>query len=267
MRLLAAYRPTWLLPIGVPRGVWEYAHSEDIAAEYDESIASTDLVVFDQQVIARYCKLPGLVVDLGCGTGRALIPLLKRGFRGVGVDLSRPMLQAFTEKAKQNGVSVWAIHANIVELDCLQDGIADYCLCLFSTIGMIHGRSNRRRVLEHVRRILKPGGVFIVHVHNVWFQALTAGGRSWLIPHWFQTRILRKGQFGDRFFEYHGIPNVFVHAFTRREFLRDLRSAGLCVRKLIPLAVGRREPLAHSWFFGWLRANGWIAVCERPTET
>lgn len=264
MQLIPSCRPTWLLPAGVPKGVWEYAHSKEIAAEYDQSIASTDLVVFDQQVIARYCKQPGLVVDLGCGTGRALLPLLKKGFQGIGVDLSRPMLQTLLSKAEQNGKSVWAIQANIVELGCLKDEIADYCLCLFSTIGMIHGRSNRRRVLEHVARILKPSGIFIVHVHNIWFQALTAGGRSWVIPHWFQTRVLRKWEFGDKFFDYHGIPNVFVHAFTRRELLHDLRFAGLSVRALIPLAVGRREPLPCPWFFGWLRANGWIAVCQKP---
>jgi len=264
VQLIPSCRPTWLLPAGVPKGVWEYAHSKEIAAEYDQSIASTDLVVFDQQVIARYCKQPGLVVDLGCGTGRALLPLLKKGFQGIGVDLSRPMLQTLLSKAEQNGKSVWAIQANIVELGCLKDEIADYCLCLFSTIGMIHGRSNRRRVLEHVARILKPSGIFIVHVHNIWFQALTAGGRSWVIPHWFQTRVLRKWEFGDKFFDYHGIPNVFVHAFTRRELLHDLRFAGLSVRALIPLAVGRREPLPCPWFFGWLRANGWIAVCQKP---
>lgn len=263
MQPLPSNRPHWLLPIGVPKGVWEYAHSDDIAAEYDQSIASTDLVVFDQQIIARYCKQPGLAVDLGCGTGRALIPLVKKGFRGIGVDLSRPMLETLSTKAKHNGVTIWAIQANLVELDCLQDKIADYCLCLFSTIGMIYGRANRRRVLSHVARILKPGGVFIVHVHNVWFQALTSGTRRWLIPHWFRTRILRKGEFGDKFFDYHGIPNVFVHAFTRRELVHDLRFAGFRVRSLIPLAVGRREPLSCPWFLGWLRANGWIAVCEK----
>lgn len=256
--------PQWQLPSGVPKGVWEYAQAEHIAAEYDDTIAGNDLVLFDQLVVARYCRRPGVVVDLGCGTGRALLPLVKRGFVGLGVDLSRPMLQRLCLKAKQAGCSLWAIQANLVELDCLKDCVADYCLCLFSTLGMIHGRECRRRVLRHAYRILKPGGKFIVHVHNLWFQALTAGGRDWLIPHWFQTRILRRGEFGDKFFEYHGIPNVFVHAFTRREFLGDLKRAGFRLCELVPLAVGRRGPLRFPWFFGWLRANGWIAVCERP---
>ncbi|MGB9688086.1 class I SAM-dependent methyltransferase [Thermogutta sp.] len=256
--------PTWQLPAGVPKGVWEYAQAPHIAEEYDGTILGNDLTVFDQQVIARHCRRPGVVVDLGCGTGRALIPLVKRGFIGIGVDLSRPMLLRLREKAKQEGCAIWEIQANIVELGCLKDSIADYCLCLFSTLGMVRGRQSRRQLLGHVARILKPGGKFIVHVHNVWFHALTPAGRDWLIPHFVQARILRRAEFGDKFFEYHGIPNVFVHAFTRREFVRDLRSVGLMIEELIPLAVGRREPLPLPWFFGWIRANGWIAVCRRP---
>lgn len=258
--------PSWLLPPGVPKGVWEYAHSDYIAAEYDETITDSDLLVFDQEIISRYCRRLGLVVDLGCGTGRALIPMLKRGCRGLGVDLSRPMLKQLRGKAEQAGLDPWLLQANIVQLNCLKDEIADYCLCLFSTLGMLLGRNNRRQVLHHVWRMLKPNGLFIIHVHNVWFQALTPGGRSWLIPHFIHTRLLGRGEFGDRFFDYHGIPNVFVHTFTRRELLSDLRRAGFREVKLIPLTIRRREPLQYPWFFGWLRANGWIAVCTKRTS-
>ncbi len=255
-------RPEWLLPPGVARGVWEYAHAPYIAEEYDDTIAGSHLFLFDEQVIARHFRKPGVVVDLGCGTGRALLPLAKRGFFAVGVDLSPHMLRIVRTKARAANVAVHAVQANVVELGCLADRSADYVLCLFSTLGMIHGREHRRTVLRHVRRILKPGGTFILHVHNVWHNLLTAAGREWLWPHWLRTTFLRRGDFGDRFFEYHGVANVFVHAFTWRELRRDLSSADLAIKQAVPLSVDRNGPLAAPWFFGSIRANGWVVACS-----
>ncbi len=254
-------RPEWLLPPGVAKGVWDYAHAAHIAEEYDDTIAGSRLFLFDEQVIARHCRKPGVVVDLGCGTGRVLIPLAKRGFCAVGVDLSPHMLRIVRAKARAANVTVQTVRANLVELGFLADRSADYVLCLFSTLGMIHGREHRRRVLAHVRRILKPTGTLILHVHNVWYNLLTPAGRSWLWRHWLQTRLLRRGDFGDRFFEYHGVANVYVHAFTWRELRRDLGSAGMVVKQVVPLSVERNGPLAAAWFFGSVRANGWILAC------
>ena len=42
-------------------------------------------------------------VDLGCGTGRALVPFARRGFQCVGVDLSPEFLQIVGEKAMAEG--------------------------------------------------------------------------------------------------------------------------------------------------------------------
>jgi len=45
----------------------------------------------------------GPVLDLGCGTGRLLIPLARDGFDVVGVDLSAPMLARAGAKRRQQG--------------------------------------------------------------------------------------------------------------------------------------------------------------------
>jgi SAM-dependent methyltransferase len=259
----AAHRPEWRLPPGVPRGVWEYAQAEHIAEDYDEYFASNELFEFDEQVVARHLAHPGLVVDLGCGTGRTLVALARRGFRGLAVDLSLPMLQVVGEKAKAEGLPIHRLQANLVELDCLREGVADYCVCLFSTLGMIRGRENRQRVLAHARRILKPGGLFVVHVHNLWFNLFCAEGRSWLLRHLVRVLASRDVQWGDKFFDYRGIPRMFLHTFTRRELVVALRRAKFVIQELIPLAVTRQRPLPHAWFFGGLRANGWIAVCRK----
>ena len=40
------------------------------------------------------------------------------------------------------------------ELEGLADEAVDYAVCLFSTLGMVRGRENRRRILAHACRIL-----------------------------------------------------------------------------------------------------------------
>ncbi len=253
----------WHLPRGVPRGVWDYAHANHIAADYDERLAAHPLFDLDREVIARWFDRPGMVVDLGCGTGRALLPLAARGFRCVAVDLSPPMLGIVGEKAAEAGLTVWRLRANLVELGCLDDAVADYALCLFSTLGMIRGHENRRRVLEHAQRVLKPGGLLILHVHNVWFSLFSVEGHGWLAGQLAAVRR-RHTEFGDKFFDDRGVAKLFVHAFRRRELLRLVRQTGFALEELTPLAVGRQRPLAIAWLFGGLRANGWIAVCRRP---
>jgi len=250
-------------PQGVTRGVWRYVHAEHIARQYDDYFAQNRLFQFDSQVLARHFSRPGLVVDLGCGTGRSLIPLARRSFRGLGVDLSLHMLRIVQHNARLENLPIACVRANLVQLDALRSRSADYCICMFSTLGMIRGRDNRQQMLAHAHRILKPAGLFVVHVHNLWYNLLNPEGRRWLAKHLVSALIHRSLELGDKRLDYRGIPDMFLHTFTRRELLRGLASAGFRLVELIPLHAGRHRPLPCPWFLGWLRANGWIAVCRK----
>ncbi|NUQ62298.1 MAG: methyltransferase domain-containing protein [Pirellulales bacterium] len=256
-------RPQWQLPPGVPRGVWEYAQAEEIALDYDEHFRGSQLFQLDEQVLGEYFCRPGLVIDLGCGTGRALVPLARRAMRCVGVDLSRPMLGVLGRKQAEENLPILRIQVNLVELDCIRDEAADYCMCLFSTLGMVRGRGNRDRVLGHAQRILKPGGLFVVHVHNTWNRIFDAAGRRWLAGNLLQSLLKRDVELGDRFFDERGAAKLFVHTFSRRELTVGLRRAGFDLLRLIPLAAASQRPLRWPWLLGRLRATGWIAVCRK----
>jgi SAM-dependent methyltransferase len=135
---------------------------------------------------------------------------------------------------------------------------------MFSTLGMIRGRANRQRVLEHVWRIVKPGGLFILHVHNRWQNLRQPEGRRWLVANSLAWLLGAEVEPGDKFFEYRGVPGMFLHVFTRRELCAALKLAGWRIREVVPLDTERRHALAHPWLLGRLRANGWIVVCQRP---
>lgn len=258
-----ARQPEWLLPQGVTRGAWEYAQSPQIAEEYDGYFATSPLFEFDEQLLARHFAQPGLVVDLGAGTGRSLVPLARRGFRGLAVDISPHMLRIVGEKAALEDLPIWRICANLVELDCLRDRCAQYVICLFSTIGMIRGRANRRRALEHAYRIVQPGGLLVLHVHNFWYELFSWVGRRYLLTHFWQCLTSRDLERGDKFFDYRGIPRMYLHTYGERELLCAVREVGFRVDELVRLDAQRQRGLRLGWLFGSLRANGWIVVCRK----
>src|SRR5262249_47230579 len=156
---------------------------------------------------------PGRLIDLGCGTGRALLPLAQRGFRVLGVDLSEEMLRIVGEKAEAAGLQVLRIKANLVQLDSVADSSFNYALCLFSTLGMIVGTEHRRQVIQHAARLLRPGGVFILHVHNYWFNAWDRGGRRWLLTDLVRW-VIGHPESGDRAMpSLAGGPTLSLHHF------------------------------------------------------
>ncbi len=263
--------PDWRLPPGVPRGAWDYTQLRSIADDYDAYHGDNPLFAFEEHVLTEtfgepQASAPGLIADLGCGSGRALLPLVRRGWRGLAVDLSGAMLDVVRAKAAAESLPIECVRANLVEMssDLVPDESVDHAMCLFSTLGMIRGREHRVTALRQMRRILKSGGKLVLHVHNFWFNLRDPGGP------WWALRSLAKGargkdgyETGDKTYPYRGVPNFFLHVFRERELRHDLRAANLKVLRWLPLDVARRHALQRPWLLPSLRANGWIIVCER----
>jgi SAM-dependent methyltransferase len=220
--------------------------------------------------VEEYCPRPGRLLDLGCGTGRLLVPFARRGYRLLGVDLSAEMLAVARQKAEAAGVAGHLLRANLAELDCLCEGCFDYAACLFSTLGMVVGLAARRRVVGHAFRVLRPGGRFVLHVHNRWFNAWDRGGRAWLLRDWLRGfgagGVSRPGgqERGDRVMPVHqGVAGLTLHLFTRREAVRLLTDAGFRVLEVRPLSLRADGRLPLPAWFGWLRAYGYLLAAER----
>lgn len=265
--------PHWKLPPGVTRGVWDYVHNHGIAWDYDAYFADHKLFAFDQQVLIRELAAAGapgeLVADLGCGTARALIPLIHQGFRGLAIDLSAEMLAVVREKAAREQLPIECLQANWVELDAVADASVDHAISMFSSFGMIHGRANRRAALRHTRRILRPGGLLILHVHSYWNRLRQPGGIRWLLTNSWQAATGRWTgaadlEAGDRYYTYRGVTRMYLHLFSRGEIRGELRKTGFRIRRWIPLRVDASGPLPASWWLQQLRAGGWIIVCQAP---
>ena len=172
------------------------------------------------------------------------------------------MLAVAREKADAAGVRVHLLHANLAELDGLRDGCFDYAACLFSTLGMVMGSANRRRVVAHAFRVLKPGGRFVLHVHNRWFNVWNGPGRAWLLRDAWDRRLGRV-EGGDRVMPVHqGVAGLTLHLFTRTEAIRLLTGVGFRILEVRPVSLRPDGRLPWPWWFGGLRAYGYLLAAE-----
>jgi SAM-dependent methyltransferase len=255
----------WQLPPGVSRSLWDYFHDPTVARGYDAALEGTPLLAVDQPFVLEHCRPPGRIIDLGSGTGRLAITLAQRGYQPVAVDLSPEMLKVLGAKAAELGLVMPCVCANLATLDMFADQSFDHAACLFSTLGLVVGAEPRRRVLAHAFRLLRPGGVFVLHVHNRWFNVWTAHGRRLLakelLASWFGG-----GAVGDYEMPPHqGVGRLTMHLFTRGEIVRLLRSAGFEIVEVRPVSLRSDGRLPWAWLFGRLRSYGYLIAARRPS--
>jgi SAM-dependent methyltransferase len=247
----------WQLPPGVTPELWEDLYSAEMAAQYEAGLVSSSVVAAETAFLARHLPARGLVIDLGCGTGRHVRTLQNTQRDVVGVDLSPAML---AEAARLGAGPL--VRENLVGLQALRSGCADAALCLYSTLGLIHPAAARRRVVAAARRVLRPGGVWIVHVHNR-YAALGRPGQRW----WWLRDFLQSwwtgGEAGNWPMPPHqGVARLTMHLFTHGEIVRLLGDEGFEIIEVMPLGLSAHGGLRWpGWLPSW-RAQGFLVAAR-----
>ena len=101
------------------------------------------------------------VLDVGCGPGRHLVELHRIGYRATGLDLSQPMIDAARDTIREAGL----VRADMRLLPFRQDAF-DVVTSYFTSFGYFDDEGDDLEVLREVRRILKPGGSFLLDFMN-----------------------------------------------------------------------------------------------------
>lgn len=96
-----------------------------------------------------------LVVDLGCGSGEATVPLRQRGARVIGIDISPDLIAIAHRRLQQYGVD-----AELRVASAYQTPIADESVDVVFCMSLLH-HLELDRVKKEIGRILKPDGLFI----------------------------------------------------------------------------------------------------------
>ncbi len=282
--------PDWQLPPGVDRGLWDYLHSGEMVGGDEAQMAASPLAAADVAFCEAAFPTPGRLVDLGCGTGRLAAHFAAKGYDCVGVDLSDEMLARAGENARNlspqppplgregeedfeappftgEGLgrgSATFVKANLVDAAALPAGPFDYAACLFSTLGMVRGAANRAAVVANAFRLLRPGGRFVLHVHNRRFHLLGRGARLWAVRAGVRA-ALGDPDAGDLTRpQAYGGAALTLHHFARREAVRLLAAAGFRETKVLPLGLSAGGRLRAAWWLPGVRAYGYLIACERP---
>jgi SAM-dependent methyltransferase len=153
--------------------------NDDASRRYHDRVASRYDVIYDDafwefhdELTWRLIKphlprdLSAVCVDLGCGTGKWGLKLLKSGFATTFVDNSAAMVGQVREKLEamgpkgRKGTAVVGDIVNLAELPAEQFSLV---LAMGDPLSIC---SNPGAAAREIRRILKPGGVAIATVDN-----------------------------------------------------------------------------------------------------
>ncbi|HKF82904.1 MAG TPA: methyltransferase domain-containing protein [Solirubrobacterales bacterium] len=194
----------------------------------------------------------GSALDVGCGTGRAFQPLLRRGWQVQGCDLSPAMLEL---AAREGGDSVPLRVADMRELPHLGD--FDLVLSLNDSVNYLLGDEDLVTALAAMKANLAKDGLLIFDINSSSTYATgyaetrevehdgsrwTWSGRGEVAPSVFEAEIS-----GDRIEPIHHVERFRSEA----EVLEAMRSAGL-------------EPLAT---YGMSEADGEVVLSTPPDES
>ena len=138
---------------------------EEIASVYDVFTRAHDYERFLTviETIAVDLGLAGRdVLDVGCGTGKSFMPLLPRGYRVTGCDLSPAMVRR--ARAKCAGQA----HVLVADMRDLPDlGRFDLVTCLDDSLNYLVTDEELSAALQGIARSLRPGGIAVFDVNSL----------------------------------------------------------------------------------------------------
>ncbi|HXR97672.1 MAG TPA: class I SAM-dependent methyltransferase [Terriglobales bacterium] len=129
------------------KALWEKGDFTQIAAFLRES---------GEELVNSLGAGPGMkVLDLGCGDGTTALPLARTGAEVLGVDISRPMVEAGNRRAREAGLSRLSFREGDA---CNLAGIADRTFDLTISIFGAMFAPRPADVAKEMVRVTKPGG-------------------------------------------------------------------------------------------------------------
>ena len=133
---------------------------EDYAAYYDLIYKDKDYekeVDFIEDIFGE--SKPKKILEVGCGTGSYTKILVEKGYKVTAVDVSGDMLKIASEKCDCK-----FIKGDIRDITLNEK--FDTCIAMFAVMGYITENAEIIKVLNNIRKHLKPNGIFVFDVWN-----------------------------------------------------------------------------------------------------
>jgi len=238
--------------------LWSAMAREDPVFAAAASSSSDSFVKYASWIGDDVDPQHGLALDAGCGYGRVSIPLLLQSSRLtlVGADISLVVLREFMRLARRHEVAerIVLYHGGLTRLP-LHEARFD---CVLSVAVLLHlPRSETRRVLQELHRVLRPGGRMIL---AFCFPNLA---NLEVLQSWLYERLLRDPA-------RNGPVRVCTRAQVSQLFegWREVeiieRGANLLPRQLFGIALPGATAIrdlnqrAEGQLPGWVVRRGWV---------
>ncbi len=139
------------------QSVYAYPQYYDIGYRW----RTVEECAFLQVCFERYASCTvGSVLDAGCGSGRHLRELARRGYRAIGFDPQPEMVQFVREQAQREGLAIDVFEGSLASFR--YHGQVDAAICLMDTFRFL---LTTEEIIAHLRAVaehLTPGGLYVL---------------------------------------------------------------------------------------------------------
>jgi SAM-dependent methyltransferase len=224
---------------------------------YDEFNAANDYEMWFGYLLPELEKRglgeAGRLLDVGCGTGRAFPPMLRRGWEIQACDLSPGMIE---EARRKFGDSVPLAVADLTELPTF--GEFDLVWALNDVVNYLTEDGQLVRALEGMRANLAPGGLVLFDANTLALfdsHFTDAGENEMSVGEWRWRGLSSSLEPGGAFEAEISGSGVETHAHRQRHHPVERVQEAIAAAGLVHLgSLGQRE------------ADGQILLTEPPDE-
>ncbi|NYZ60712.1 class I SAM-dependent methyltransferase [Candidatus Micrarchaeota archaeon] len=155
----------------------------------------------------RLAKGKNKVLEIACGTGRILLPIMKDGMDITGIDISQKMLEILKKKAKKDGFSP-KVHLADMRNFRLK---GKFDLIIIPYNAFLHAETSEDQIstLKCARRHLKEGGTLAMNIFFPW--------PEYMVKHNNKILKSRKPAFTDK----HG-KKIWVYDKPKYDYINQL---------------------------------------------
>ncbi|HET9370775.1 MAG TPA: oligosaccharide flippase family protein [Vicinamibacterales bacterium] len=193
------------------------------------------------------------VLEIGSGRGSMLRQLRARGLRAVGLDVNRQLLA----EARTRGALPVALTAGtgLPFPDCTFDAVMSFDV-------LEHIRDTDAHLVE-VRRVLKPGGVYLLQTPNKWTNTVFETIRWKSFTAWRADHCsLHTASQLERRLRAHGFEPTFADVAVVTPFFREKVRRHLGAPGALLLAIANPDRLPRRW-----RTNFYVRAVRLDKET